>query len=113
MIGYALDLVCYILLSDAMTSKYQILFSQLCTAARALDVLNFTPVNRKTIRVMYSERDPSSRKNVAANVFIKVLLDQISHDNYLISFLALTMFAMASFDFLISLAVMRNIHSSA
>ncbi|XP_074369961.1 polyadenylate-binding protein 8-like isoform X2 [Apium graveolens] len=42
-------------------------------AARALDVLNFTPVNGKTIRVMYSERDPSCRKNVAANVFIKNL----------------------------------------
>ncbi|KAL1821899.1 hypothetical protein ACET3Z_016768 [Daucus carota] len=42
-------------------------------AARALDVLNFTPVNSKTIRIMYSERDPSSRKNVAANVFIKNL----------------------------------------
>ncbi|KAK1405757.1 putative polyadenylate-binding protein 8-like [Heracleum sosnowskyi] len=42
-------------------------------AARALDVLNFTPVNSKTIRIMYSERDPTSRKNVAANVFIKNL----------------------------------------
>ena len=51
-----------------------ILFSRFYTAARALDVLNFTPVNSKTIRIMYSERDPSSRKNVAANVFIKVLI---------------------------------------
>lgn len=31
-------------------------------AARALDVLNFTPLNNKSIRVMYSHRDPSIRK---------------------------------------------------
>ena len=43
------------------------------TAARALEVLNFTPLNGKTIRVMHSHRDPSLRKSGAGNIFIKVL----------------------------------------
>lgn len=41
-------------------------------AARALDVLNFTPLNSKAIRIMYSHRDPSIRKSGTANIFIKV-----------------------------------------
>ncbi|XP_009386706.2 polyadenylate-binding protein 2 isoform X2 [Musa acuminata AAA Group] len=40
-------------------------------AATALDVLNFTPLNNKPIRIMYSNRDPSIRRSGAANVFIK------------------------------------------
>ncbi|EPS70556.1 hypothetical protein M569_04204, partial [Genlisea aurea] len=40
-------------------------------AARALEVLNFTPLSNKSIRVMYSHRDPSIRKSGAANIFIK------------------------------------------
>lgn len=46
----------------------------LLTAARALDVLNFTPLNEKTIRIMYSHRDPSLRKSGAGNIFIKVFV---------------------------------------
>lgn len=42
-------------------------------AARAMDLLNFTPLNGKTIRVMYSHRDPSIRKSGSANIFIKNL----------------------------------------
>ncbi|KAL0323035.1 UNVERIFIED_CONTAM: Polyadenylate-binding protein 8 [Sesamum angustifolium] len=42
-------------------------------AARALEVLNFTPLNNKSIRVMYSHRDPSIRKSGTANIFIKNL----------------------------------------
>ena len=45
----------------------------ICTAARALDVLNFTPLNNKPIRIMYSHRDPSIRKSGAGNIFIKVI----------------------------------------
>ena len=44
------------------------------TASRALDMLNFTPLNNKPIRIMYSHRDPSIRKSGAANIFIKVFL---------------------------------------
>ncbi|XP_059287372.1 polyadenylate-binding protein 2-like isoform X1 [Lycium ferocissimum] len=42
-------------------------------AARAMEMLNFTPVNGKTIRVMYSHRDPTLRKSGSANIFIKNL----------------------------------------
>ncbi|KHG16756.1 Polyadenylate-binding 2 -like protein [Gossypium arboreum] len=41
-------------------------------AARALDLLNFTPMNNKPIRIMYSQRDPSLCKSGTANIFIKV-----------------------------------------
>ncbi|CAN4095371.1 unnamed protein product [Withania somnifera] len=42
-------------------------------AARAMEMLNFTPVNGKSIRVMYSHRDPTLRKSGSANIFIKNL----------------------------------------
>ncbi|KAG0475083.1 hypothetical protein HPP92_014769 [Vanilla planifolia] len=48
-------------------------YSNPVDAARALDVLNYTPVNNKPIRVMYSNRDPSARKSGSANIFIKNL----------------------------------------
>lgn len=47
------------------------------SAARALDVLNFTPLNNKPIRVMYSHRDPSIRKSGTGNIFIKVIFVKI------------------------------------
>ncbi|CAI9104631.1 OLC1v1003341C1 [Oldenlandia corymbosa var. corymbosa] len=48
-------------------------------ASRALEVLNFTPLNGKPIRVMYSHRDPSIRKSGAGNIFIKNLDKAIDH----------------------------------
>ncbi|GLU04237.1 hypothetical protein SLE2022_213960 [Rubroshorea leprosula] len=48
-------------------------------AARAMDVLNFTPLNNKPIRIMYSHRDPSLRKSGTANIFIKSLDKSIDH----------------------------------
>lgn len=55
-------------------------------AARAVDVLNFTAVNGKAIRIMYSHRDPSIRKSGTANIFIKNLDKSIDnkalHDTF-------------------------------
>ncbi|CAI0424675.1 unnamed protein product [Linum tenue] len=48
-------------------------------AARALDLLNFTPLNNKSIRIMYSHRDPSLRKSGAGNIYIKNLDKAIDH----------------------------------
>lgn len=46
-------------------------------AARALDMLNFTPFNGRPIRIMYSHRDPSIRKSGAGNIFIKVFASYV------------------------------------
>jgi hypothetical protein len=43
-------------------------------ATRALELLNFNPVNGKPIRIMFSHRDPSIRKSGTANIFIKVYI---------------------------------------
>ncbi|KAK4848115.1 hypothetical protein QYF36_009487 [Acer negundo] len=48
-------------------------------AARALDMLNFTSLNGKPIRIMYSHRDPSLRKSGQGNIFIKNLDKAIDH----------------------------------
>ncbi|KAJ9146062.1 hypothetical protein P3X46_028377 [Hevea brasiliensis] len=48
-------------------------FSNPQDAANAMEALNFTPLNGKTIRIMFSHRDPSIRKSGYANVFIKNL----------------------------------------
>ncbi|TVU15322.1 hypothetical protein EJB05_38838 [Eragrostis curvula] len=48
-------------------------FSNPLDAARAMEVLNFALLNSKPIRVMYSNRDPSSRRSGSANIFIKNL----------------------------------------
>ncbi|KAL7211991.1 hypothetical protein ACSBR2_014785 [Camellia fascicularis] len=42
-------------------------------AANALEILNFTQLNGKPIRIMFSHRDPTIRKSGLANVFIKNL----------------------------------------
>lgn len=60
------------------------------TASRALDLLNFTPLNNKPIRIMYSHRDPSIRKSGAANIFIKVFL------YYLLSYVSVVRFNLVS-----------------
>ncbi|THG22605.1 hypothetical protein TEA_023461 [Camellia sinensis var. sinensis] len=42
-------------------------------SANALEILNFTQINGKPIRIMFSHRDPTIRKSGLANVFIKNL----------------------------------------
>lgn len=55
-------------------------------AANAMEALNFTTINGKPIRIMYSHRDPSIRKSGFANVFIKNLDSSIDnkalHDTF-------------------------------
>ncbi|XP_028763917.1 polyadenylate-binding protein 3 [Neltuma alba] len=55
-------------------------------AANAMELLNFTPLNGKPIRIMFSHRDPSIRKSGYANVFIKNLDTSIDnkalHDTF-------------------------------
>ncbi|KAL9258512.1 Polyadenylate-binding protein 2-like protein [Drosera capensis] len=55
-------------------------------AARALDMLNFTPVNGRAIRVVHSHWDPSIRKSGSGNIFIKNLDKSIDnkalHDTF-------------------------------
>nr|GME11648.1 polyadenylate-binding protein 3 [Ipomoea batatas] len=48
-------------------------------ALSAREVLNFTPVNGKPIRIMFSHRDPSIRKTGFANVYIKNLESSIDN----------------------------------
>jgi|UniRef100_A0A2N9H628 polyadenylate-binding protein len=48
-------------------------------AGRALNILNFTPLNNRPIRIMYSHRDPSVRKSGTANIFIKNLDKALDH----------------------------------
>lgn len=47
--------------------------SALCAAAeRALETLNYQPLNGKPMRIMWSHRDPSVRRSNVGNIFIKV-----------------------------------------
>ncbi|RVW94817.1 Polyadenylate-binding protein 5 [Vitis vinifera] len=57
-------------------------------ATNALEHLNFTPLNGKPIRIMFSHRDPSIRKSGFANVFIKNLDPSIDNKALLDTFAA-------------------------
>lgn len=46
-------------------------------AERALDTLNYTTIKDRPCRIMWSHRDPSTRKNSKSNVFVKNLAPTI------------------------------------
>lgn len=48
-------------------------FHNVQDAERALDTMNFTDINGKPCRIMWSQRDPSLRKNGQGNIFIRNL----------------------------------------
>uniref|UniRef100_A0A0C9RIN6 Polyadenylate-binding protein n=1 Tax=Wollemia nobilis TaxID=56998 RepID=A0A0C9RIN6_9CONI len=50
-------------------------------AGRALDALNYTKMNGKPIRIMWSHRDPLTRKSGVGNIFIKNLHESVTHAN--------------------------------
>mmetsp|Transcript_27616 Transcript_27616/g.62592 ORF Transcript_27616/g.62592 Transcript_27616/m.62592 type:complete len:657 (+) Transcript_27616:199-2169(+) len=48
-------------------------FHQVADAERALDTLNYSSIEGKPCRIMWSHRDPSLRKGATGNVFVKNL----------------------------------------
>ncbi|KAF8383012.1 hypothetical protein PRIPAC_72154 [Pristionchus pacificus] len=48
-------------------------FQQPADAERALDTMNFDPLSGKPIRIMWSQRDPATRRSGNGNIFIKNL----------------------------------------
>lgn len=48
-------------------------------AKQALETLNYKPLKGKPIRVMWSQRDPLTRKSGFGNIFIKNLHESVSH----------------------------------
>lgn len=48
-------------------------------AERALDALNYEPLKERPMRIMWSQRDPSARRNTNSNVFIKSLHESVDN----------------------------------
>ncbi|XP_060973565.1 polyadenylate-binding protein 8-like [Cannabis sativa] len=72
--GYVVSVrVCRDLISHLSLGYGYVNFSNPQEASRALNLMNFSTVNGKPIRIMYSYRDPSIRKSGIANIFVKNL----------------------------------------
>ncbi|KAG2606954.1 hypothetical protein PVAP13_4NG196500 [Panicum virgatum] len=73
--------VCRDTVSGASLGYGYVNFHSRQEAVRALDALNFAPLNGKNIRLMFSNKDPSMRKSGRANVFVKNLEASIDSKN--------------------------------
>ncbi|MCO5575490.1 hypothetical protein L7F22_029291 [Adiantum nelumboides] len=86
-VGQVLSIrVCRDLLTKRSLGYAYVNYSNIPDATRAMEMLNFTEVNGRLMRIMYSHRDPSIRKSGAANIFIKNLDKDIDnkalHDTF-------------------------------
>ncbi|ODQ78689.1 hypothetical protein BABINDRAFT_162391 [Babjeviella inositovora NRRL Y-12698] len=61
-------------------------FHNVSDGERAIDELNYSPIKNRPCRIMWSQRDPSLRRNGAGNIFIKNLHPAIDnkalHDTF-------------------------------
>ncbi|KAJ7560655.1 hypothetical protein O6H91_04G139300 [Diphasiastrum complanatum] len=65
--------VCRDLMTKASLGYAYVNYNNVQDASRALELLNFTIINGKAVRIMFSHRDPTLRKTGTANIYIKNL----------------------------------------
>ena len=62
-------------------------FHQMADAERALDTMNFSEIQGKPCRIMWSQRDPSLRRSGVGNIFVKTSTRPSTTNSSMIHFL--------------------------